>query len=636
MLRRLIRPAAARESSSVHPSTVLDGMTAVAITEARISQAAGLGATFPASISARAWSRYVEQGTSNEFDLPISAMETDSPRAALATALGLSMSGQRAVVFLSGPDLSASHDLLSMASGHHLPLVVHLSCRATPGHAQAIGSGHQAFYAAADCGCFQLFATNVQEAVDLALIARRVAERALVPGIVAMDAEQTASAAQDVILPDADLIMQYLDDPAGAVDTPTDAQRLIFGDTRRLVPRSFDLDRPTMCSPLQGPESFALGAAGNRPYFCDHLQSILEEALEEFGTLTGRQYEGVLAHETKHAEIVLVVQGSAVETAIAFADDHNRRQRVKIGVLGVRALRPIPAEEVVRHLSGRRIVVVLERTDTPLAGDGPLLREMRLAFARAAERARQGEARPVQEKDLPRFVNVPFGVGGLPLRAADLDALIGRVSSSNQPVLYLGLDFARSSSIYPKQQAAMDALRRSYEGLEELGVRGDDSPPDVRPKDAVTIAFHRPAGCERESLAGDAAALAHELLGGHLRSRPAVSWERFDAPTVDVLTHASEDLRDPGDDVPVDIAVVATGQIDPRMRVTDRLVSGGMVLMAIDDRPAAIPARVRRELTDRNIAVHAVSVSPTHDQGRIDRSRLSVVLNLLRKSISLR
>ena len=45
-----------------------------------------------------------------------------------------------------------------------------------------------------------LFAANVQEAVDFTYIARRVAEDALVPGLVVMDGEQTALALQDVRL----------------------------------------------------------------------------------------------------------------------------------------------------------------------------------------------------------------------------------------------------------------------------------------------------------------------------------------------------------------------------------------------------------------------------------------------------
>ena len=60
---------------------------------------------------------------------------------------------------------------------------------------------------------FLLFAANVQGAADLTLIARRVAERCLVPGLVAMDVEQTAMAMQDVRLPDDDLLRLFVGDP---------------------------------------------------------------------------------------------------------------------------------------------------------------------------------------------------------------------------------------------------------------------------------------------------------------------------------------------------------------------------------------------------------------------------------------
>jgi pyruvate-ferredoxin/flavodoxin oxidoreductase len=587
LLRRLLHAPAGPAPPATGPRTILDGLSAVAATEARLSDTAALGATYPGASAGRAWSGQAEAPGLNELGEALSGIESESPRGALASAIGASMSGQRATVFLSGPDLLAGSDLVALAAGQHVPLVIHLAARAVAGHAQALGSGHEAYHAAGEAGAFALFAINVQEAVDLALVARRAAERALVPGVVAMDAEQTALAVQDVCLPDRELIEGCVGQAHGRIDAPTDAQRFIFGDNRRLVPRLYDLERPMMLSPLQGPESWALGAAGKEPYFDQHLPGLLDEAFGEFAERTGRRYGRVFEHRLDRAEIVLVAQGSVVEPAVAVADRARADDGAAIGVLGVRCLRPLPIAEIALAVKGAKTVAVLERAGITPAGDGPLLREVRAALDRARENARFGATThpgcpAIADRDLPRLIGVPYGLGGLPLRAADLLQLIRELKSPRHRRVYLGLDFARRASDFPKHQALMDALRRSDPGLEGLGLRSGERPPQVLPEDAVTIAIHRLAGQAHQALAGEVAAVLHGALGGRVRSRPALTWQRFDEPCADYITHAGAALLDPGDDAPVDIAVMAADTPHGLMDPTAKLAPDGLLLMSAE------------------------------------------------------
>jgi pyruvate-ferredoxin/flavodoxin oxidoreductase len=130
LLRRLLHAPAAPAPPPGGPRTILDGLSAVAATEARLSDTAALGATYPAASGGRAWSGQAEAQGLNELGEALSGIESESPRGALASAIGASMSGQRATVFLSGPDLLAGTDLLTLAGGQHVPLVVHLAARA--------------------------------------------------------------------------------------------------------------------------------------------------------------------------------------------------------------------------------------------------------------------------------------------------------------------------------------------------------------------------------------------------------------------------------------------------------------------------------------------------------------------------
>ena len=66
-----------------------------------------------------------------------------------------------------------------------------------------------------------LFAANVQQVADFSLIARRVAETALIPGILVMDREATARSAQELSVPAPDLVSRYLGPAEGEMPSPT-------------------------------------------------------------------------------------------------------------------------------------------------------------------------------------------------------------------------------------------------------------------------------------------------------------------------------------------------------------------------------------------------------------------------------
>lgn len=582
LYQRLFSP---QPTNSPHASikTVLDGNTAIAALEACIAEAAGLGSTFPADAAAFSWQKEQQRRGQNCFGKNLSGRDTEGARGALAAAIGLSMSGARATAFLSSPDIMSAQDLLVTAVGQHIPIVVHLSNRTLAAHAGALGCDHQAYHVSADSGFFVLHATTVQEAVDLSLVARRVAELSLIPGIVAMDGEQTALAAQEVHLPHPDLVRQFLGDPAEQIPAPTPAQKLLFGETRHRVPRWHDPDRPVMHGALQGPESWALGAVAKHPYFNHHLGAILEESLARLSSQTGRTLEQVSNYQTDNAQIILIAQGAAVETLEAVAAHMRKERKLKVGVLGIHCFRPFPGAQIAEHLKNKRVVAVLERVDTPLAVDPPLMRQIRAALERALENGRlKAEIHPgyplIKERQLPRFRSVVYGLGGQALRAADLVALCENLEEKGQGRIFLGFEFDRASSIYPKRQVLLDNLRRSYPNITGLGLRSQQPSPELRPAGAITVAIHNLADKIGKGLSVEAAVFLHSLCGGSIRSRPGLFHERWLSGWIDSFTYAPTALRDPGDDLLIDVAVLTAPQ-----RLTQPLAGlrKGGVLVAV-------------------------------------------------------
>ncbi len=607
--------------------TVLDGNTAVAVTEAAISGAAALGSSFPGVGANQAWRSEQEQRDSNAFGGQISSCETDGPRGALAAATGLALSGGRATVFISGQDAAAVQDQLRIAANRHLPLVMHLENSALSGQGSTLGTGHEAIHLCADSGLFTLVASTVQEAVDFTLIARRVAERALVPGVVAMDGEQTARSLQNVRLASQELAERFIGASDATIPTPTDAQKMLFGDHRRQVPNWHDLDNPVMHGALQGAEVYALGAIGQSAFFEQHLPAILQQAIADFAAQTGRDYSPVTDFElgtdsaewprysADDAKLVLVAQGSAIETAKAVAAHVLSETGERVGVVGIHAVRPFPSAEIVSRLRGRANVVVLERAETPLAGDAPLTREIRAAFDQAQENSRYGEQThpgvpAMDEKARPRLRTVVYGVGGQPVRSADLIALCRDLEQLNGSRHYLGVDLAQRSTSYPKRQVLLDNLNRAYPEIAKQGLRSTIAAPDLRPENALTIAVHRMTGQGGEGLVDEAGSYLHQLVGGELRSRTGLSWERWGACCTDLVTHAGSGLLDSGDDITVDFSILAAKRPNPLFKPHTQLRDGGalMVLSAGTDKAVwqGLSADTRAAVKQKGLTLYAV------------------------------
>ena len=110
-------------------ATVLDGNTAVTLSEAGIATHAVLGGSAPMDAADAVWLGEVAHGT-NLFGQALAAQTAEGPRGIVAAATGLALAGCRATAFLSGTDIAASQDLLISAAGKHVPLVLHVSARA--------------------------------------------------------------------------------------------------------------------------------------------------------------------------------------------------------------------------------------------------------------------------------------------------------------------------------------------------------------------------------------------------------------------------------------------------------------------------------------------------------------------------
>jgi pyruvate-ferredoxin/flavodoxin oxidoreductase len=172
--------------------------------------------------------------------------------------------------------------------GKRLTYVLNVASRAMTKHSLNIHAGHDDYHAVDDTGFFQIFARDVQSVADLNLIAHRIAELSLNPGICAQDGFLTSHVIESFRQPERELIREYLGAPEDLIDTPTPAQRAVFGDRRRRIPELYDFDYPASLGVVQNQESYAQGVAAQRPFYFDHIAALSDQAFEEYASLTGR------------------------------------------------------------------------------------------------------------------------------------------------------------------------------------------------------------------------------------------------------------------------------------------------------------------------------------------------------------
>jgi pyruvate-ferredoxin/flavodoxin oxidoreductase len=260
-------------------SAAIDGTTAVVEMETAGSEAAGAYPITPSTQMGEGWAAAVAAGATNVNGRRLLFFEPEGEHAAAAVTAGMSMVGLRATNFSSGQGIAYMHESLYAAAGKRLTYVLNIGARAMTKHALNVHAGHDDYHAVDDTGFFQLFAKDAQEAADLNLIAHKVAELSLNPGILAQDGFLTTHVIESMVLPERDLVKEFLGDPSDIIVSPTPAQRWVFGEKRRRIPEMFDLDYPAMLGVVQNQDSYQQGVAAQRPFYFDHVAAFTDQAM---------------------------------------------------------------------------------------------------------------------------------------------------------------------------------------------------------------------------------------------------------------------------------------------------------------------------------------------------------------------
>jgi len=353
---------------------------------------------------------------------------------------------------------TASQGLLLMIpnmyklAGELTPTVFHVTARSLACQGLSIFGDHGDVMAARQTGWGMLCSQNVQECQDFALISQQASLKSRIPFMHFFDGFRTSHEIQKV---------EQL--------TMEDMQAMIDEDLvieHRL--RGLSPDRPMMRGTAQNPDVYFTGRETVNKYYTA-TPGIIQETMDKFATLTGRQYHLFDYFGAEDAEDIIVMMGSGAETVRATAE-HLITEGKKVGLVIVRLYRPFDAKAMVNAMPATvKRITVLDRTKEPGGAGEPLYLDVRAAVGEAVE--------SVTMKNHPVILSGRYGLGSAEFTPAMVKAVYDNMAAwapknhfcvgPNDDITFTSLDYDPAYNIEGK-----DVFRAMFYGLGSDGTVG--------------------------------------------------------------------------------------------------------------------------------------------------------------------
>lgn len=329
-------------------------------------------------------------------DLKAEYLTVESEHSAMASVVAAAQVGARCFTASSANGLLYMHEMLHWAAGSRVPVVMACVNRGV-GAPWTILNDQQDSVSQRDTGWIQLYCRNNQEVLDTILQAYRIAERALIPVMVCYDGFVLSHTNTPVEIPPQDMADKFLG-PNEGKSVLDDGE---FMNVNPLI----------LSEPREDPEKrLRPGYMELRHRLHEDLldaRSLINETDSAFGETFDRSWGGLIwTYQMDDADHALVSMGSlALEATLAA--DAMRNNGLRIGVVGVRAYRPFPAQALTDALNRVKTISIFEK-DVSYGYAGALACDLKAALFDA------------ELEQLPKVRSFVAGLGGRDVKADQL------------------------------------------------------------------------------------------------------------------------------------------------------------------------------------------------------------------------
>ncbi len=380
--------------------------------------------------------------------------EMQSEGGAAGAVHGAIQAGALSTTFTASQGLLLMIPNMYKIAGELTPFVMHVSARTLATHALSIFGDHGDVMACRQTGFAMLCSNTVQEAHDFALIAHAATLKSRVPFLHFFDGWRTsAEVAKISFLADEDLRQMIDEDLVKA-----------YRD-RALTP-----DHPLLRGTAQNPDTFFQQREACNPFF-DATPGMIQEYMDRFGKITGRQYKLYSYEGHPQAEKVIIAMGSGCETIGEYIEWAVAKGE-KVGMLKVHLFRPFDMKGFLAAIPKTvKAVAVLDRTKESGSAGEPLYQD---ALTAVMEARNEGTSPFAVD---PKIVGGRFGLSSKEFTPAMVKAVyenLGAAKPKNHFTIGINDDVTHTSLAYDAEFDIEPAnvVRAMFYGLGADGTVG--------------------------------------------------------------------------------------------------------------------------------------------------------------------
>jgi pyruvate ferredoxin oxidoreductase alpha subunit len=271
-------------------------------------------------------------------------IHVESEHSAMSAAVGAAATGSRVFTASSSQGIALMFEILFIAAGNRLPIVMAVANRALAAPINIHGELTDQLVTR-DTGWISLFGETAQEAYDQTIMSFKIAEN------------------KDVLLPTMygveGFIVSHAIERVETLDKKS-VQDFIGG--RREFDWAFRPNLPGSQGMLALPDYY-MELKYQQEVAMKKAKLVIPKVYKEFGELTGRYYNNIDLFYMDDAEYAFITIGAISGSALE-AVKKLRKLGLKVGLVKIRTYRPFPSEEIVNALKDVKGAILLDRSLT--------------------------------------------------------------------------------------------------------------------------------------------------------------------------------------------------------------------------------------------------------------------------------
>lgn len=437
---------------NTHRYVMMDGNEAVASVAYRLNEVVAIYPITPSSGMGEWADAWASAGKPNLWGTVPSVVEMQSEAGAAGAIHGALQAGSLATTFTASQGLLLMIPNMYKIAGELTPTVFHVAARALATQALSIFGDHSDVMSTRSTGFALLSSASVQEAVDFAAIAHAATLDSRVPFLHFFDGFRTSHE-----------IAKIHEVPDDVLRALIDEERIREHHLRALSP-----DHPVLRGTAQNPDVYFQARETVNPFYT-RCPELVQARMDQFAKLSGRAYQLFEYHGAPDAERVIVLMGSACESAHETVDYLNAKG-ARVGVIKVRLYRPFDSARFVAALPAScRGLAILDRTKEPGCAGEPLYLDCVAALYENPKNG--GPAR------MPKVIGGRYGLASREFTPAMIAAIFDQLNQErpknhftigiNDDVSHTSLDWDPANSIEPD-----NVFRALFYGLGADGTIG--------------------------------------------------------------------------------------------------------------------------------------------------------------------